>query len=357
LTLAHGRHSTPVEVILRLLLLKHLYGWSYEATLKRVADSLVLRWFARVYFQTVPTKATLIRWTHTLRPETLHQLNDRVVQLAVQAKVTEGRKVRLDATWVQTEIHHPPDSGRLFDSVRVLSRIAQKAKGLLKEQVKNVHQLCRSRVRTARQTAQTLHRGLRRKGEAKEAEQRKVYEKLVETPEQMGKQPKRLVNALQTQTQQPAQRLVEQVEQMLPLVERVSTQTRKRVVENKKVPSSDKVLSLFEPHTRAMPRHKGGAWVEFGRLVTLDEVEGGLVTRYQILEHPEAHGQAIDGVAHHREVFARPPRVVAADRGVHSADTAEKLKTAGVKQVALPAVGQASQERRALERTPAFRRG
>jgi hypothetical protein len=74
-TLVHGRHSTPVEVIIRLLLCKHLYGWSYEETRERVADSLVLRWFCRVYFQTVPDKSTLIRWTHTLRPETLHALN------------------------------------------------------------------------------------------------------------------------------------------------------------------------------------------------------------------------------------------------------------------------------------------
>ncbi|HEU5377947.1 MAG TPA: ISNCY family transposase [Ktedonobacteraceae bacterium] len=356
-TLVHGRHSTPVEFILRLLLLKHLYGWSYEETTKRVADSLVLRWFCRVYFQTVPTKATLIRWTHTLRPETLHALNDRVVQLAVQAKVTEGRKLRLDATCVQTEIHHPTDSGLLVDSVRVLSRVAQRAKGLLQEQVKNVQQLCRSRLRTARRTAQTLHRGLRRKGEDKEAEQKKLYEKLVETTEQMVKQVKKVVGMLNKETQEPAIRLVEQAEQMVPLVERVIAQTRKRVLENRSVPSSEKVLSLFEPHTRAIPRHKGGALVEFGRLVTVDEVEGGIVTRYQILEHPEEHGQAIEAVAHHQEVFARPPQLVAADRGVHSADTEEKLKVAGVKQVAIPAVGKASEERKALERTPRFRRG
>jgi IS5 family transposase len=88
LTLLHGRHSTPVEVILRLLLVKHLYGWSDEETKKRVADSLVLRWFCHVSFQSVPTKATLIRWTHTLRKDSLHALNDRVVKLAVQANVT-----------------------------------------------------------------------------------------------------------------------------------------------------------------------------------------------------------------------------------------------------------------------------
>src|SRR5215472_7650832 len=96
-TLVHGRHSTPVEVMLRMRLGKHLYGWSYEETRGRVADSLVLRWFCRVYFQTVPDKSTLIRWTHTLRPETLHALNDRIVELAKQAKVTKGRKLQMSA--------------------------------------------------------------------------------------------------------------------------------------------------------------------------------------------------------------------------------------------------------------------
>jgi transposase, IS5 family len=102
--------------------------------------------------------------------QTLHALNDRVVQLAVQAKVTEGRKLRLDATCVQTEIHHPTASGLLVDSVRVLSRVLQRAKGVRQEQVSKVQQLCRSRLRAARRTAQPLHRGLRRKGEDKEAE-------------------------------------------------------------------------------------------------------------------------------------------------------------------------------------------
>src|SRR5947209_14667048 len=129
-TLVHGRHSTPVEVILRMLICKHLYQWSYRETEERVGDSLVLRWFCRVYFETVPDETTLLRWLHTLHPETLHALNDRVVQLAAQAKVTKGRKLRLDATCVQTNIHHPTDSGLLVDSVRVLSRFVQRAKAL-----------------------------------------------------------------------------------------------------------------------------------------------------------------------------------------------------------------------------------
>jgi IS5 family transposase len=118
-TLVHGRHATPVEVLLRLLLLKHLYGWSYQETEDRVDESLVLRWFCRLFWEPTPDDTTLIRWANTLQPETLHALNDRVVELARQAKVTQGRKLRLDATCVQTEIHHPTDSGLLVDSVRV----------------------------------------------------------------------------------------------------------------------------------------------------------------------------------------------------------------------------------------------
>ena len=107
-TLVHGRHSTPVEVLLRMIILKHLYGWSFQESEERVKDSLVLRWFSRVYFERVPDDTTLIRWANTLRPEMLHALNDRVVELAKEAMVTKGRKLRLDATCVQATIHQQP---------------------------------------------------------------------------------------------------------------------------------------------------------------------------------------------------------------------------------------------------------
>src|SRR6266567_4853545 len=186
---------------------------------------------------------------NTLRPQTLHELNDRVVALARQAKVTKGRKLRLDATCVQTEIHHPTDSGLLVDSVRVLSRIVGRAKGFIQGQVSHVEQVCRSRLRTARRTAQTLHRQLRRKGEEKEAEQKKLYQKLIETTEQMARQSQQVMAALQEQTDQQARRLLTQATKVLPLVEGVIAQTRCRVLEGKKVASEEKVLSLFEPHT------------------------------------------------------------------------------------------------------------
>src|SRR5712692_5474680 len=145
---------------------------------------------------------------NTLRPQTLHELNDRVVARARQAKVTKGRKLRLDATCVQTTIHNPTDSGLLVDSVRVLSRFVQRAKGLVKDHLAQVQQACRSRLRSARKVAQTLHRQLRRKGEEKEAQQKELYQQLVQTTEQMVSQAKRVVAVLRERTEPHAKRLL-----------------------------------------------------------------------------------------------------------------------------------------------------
>ena len=97
--------------------------------------------------------------------------------------------------------------------------------------------------------------------------------------------------------------------------------------------------------------------MNLGERRVLDEVEGAIVTRYQILEHPTEHGQAVEAVAHHRRIFEHPPRLVAGDRGVHSADTEPQLTAAGVKLVAIPAVGKLSAEQKNVQQSRRWKRG
>jgi len=104
-TLTAGRHSTPVEVILRMVVVKHMYDWSYEETETFVGDSIALRQFCRVYWNGVPDDTTLIRAANLIQPETLHTLLDHVVELARQGKITRGRKLRSDGTVVESHIH------------------------------------------------------------------------------------------------------------------------------------------------------------------------------------------------------------------------------------------------------------
>ena len=330
LTPVHGRHSTPAAVLLRLLVVQHLYGWSYAETVERVADSLVLRWFCRIYFQRVPTKTTLLRWAQTIRPVTLQALVDRVARLATQARVTHARKLRIDSTGVQTPIHHPTDSGLLGDGVRVLSRLLQRAQPLIPGLLAGVRTPFRSRVRSARRVLQQVHRVRRRAGEAAAEAQRGLYARLLAIARQTVRQAEQVCAALrqreqdvtataQTAPKRLAQRLLAQFDRFLPLVQQGMRQAQSRVLDGRPVAAPAKVLSLFEPHTRVVKRGKLGAAVEFGRQVVLDEVEGGIVTRFHVLADSESEcHQALPAIQHHRTIFEHPPWLVTGDRRLHA---------------------------------------
>ena len=116
---------------------------------------------------------------------------------------------------------------------------------------------------------------------------------------------------------------------------------------------------MFEPHTQVIPRFKAGKPAEFGRKLRLDEVEGGLITGFAVL--PQGGGQdqpyLPEALANHTRQFGRPPDLLAADRGMASAENERLAKEAGVKHVALPHVGKAPPERRAEEKGRRFREG
>ena len=168
-TLTVGRHSTPVEVMLRMLVIKHRYGWSFEDTEHFVADRLVLRQACRIYAEHVPDDTTLIRWATLIQPATVQTLRDHVTVLARQLKLTQGRKLRIDGTVVETNIHHPVgwSQAQLEDAAiqakagmkRIMDVARQKgepAADALKTAYRELVQLTETVVDQARQTAQAL---------------------------------------------------------------------------------------------------------------------------------------------------------------------------------------------------------
>jgi IS5 family transposase len=357
-TATRGRHATPVEVILRLLVVKRLYDWSYEETEHFVGDSLVLRQSCRLSLRPVPDDTTLIRWANLIGPETVAALNDRAVELARSLKVTRGRKLRIDSTAVETTIHYPTDSRLLGDGVRVLSRALRRAKDVLGEQGALGAAACRSRTRSVRRLAQHLHRVARRKGEAAAEDLKHAYQQLIGIAQAGRRQAQRVKEVLQEQATAPAQRLVEQVDRFLPLVDRAIDQATRRVIHGEVVPAGEKLLSLFEPHTRLIKRHKAGKPVEFGRKLLLDEVEGGIISHYALvddtgLDHPHLPAS----LAAHQRHFARAPDLLAGDRGLYAPENEALARRVGVKRVALPKTGHVSRERHQHERQRWFRRG
>jgi IS5 family transposase len=357
-SLTAGRHSTPVEVVLRLLVVKRLYSWSYAETEHFVGDSLVLRQFCRVYLRPIPDDTTLIRWANLIGPQTVAQLNDRVVELARSLRVTRGRKLRVDSTVVETTIHHPTDSRIVGDGVRVLSRLVRRAKAVVGAAADLSKEAFRTRTRSVRRLAQRVHRVARRKGEAAAEELRDVYRRLLTVARQSQRHATRVRDALRTIGGTTAERLVAQLEQFLPRVEQAITQANRRVLGGETVPATAKIVSLFEPHTQVIQRHKPGKAVEFGRKLWLDEVDGGIISRSAVLDEagPD-HPYLAASLAGHQQRFGHPPWLLAGDRGVWSVANEGVAQEAGVKRVVLPHAGKVSADRTQRERTRWFRRG
>jgi transposase, IS5 family len=353
-----GHHSTPVEVILRMLLVKRLYGWSYEQTERFVCDSIGLRQFCRLYLENAPDDTTLIRWANTIGVQTLAALNDRAVQLARSLKVTRGRKLRIDATVVETNIHYPTDDALIADGVRVISQLLRRAKELIPESVYQAASAepFRNRTRSAKRLAYKISKmALRRTQEAK-ASYWAAYQRLIKVARSSIKRAERVRSMLEVQMPS-AGKLSEEISHFAQLLEWAVWQTNRRVFEGEQVSAVEKLLSIFEEHTAIIRRGKAHKQTEFGRKVWLSEVDGGIVSGFWILEGNSGdEAQLEPTLEDHLRLFGRAPELVAADRNVHSKENERVAKEMGVKKVCLPKAGKKSAEREEHERQRWYKR-
>src|ERR687892_1077544 len=142
-----GRPGTPAEVVLRMLILKHLFDWSYDDLEREVRANLVYRAFTRIDAGEVPDAKTILKIAGALGPDVIEQLHRQVVEVAKRAGVTHGRRFRIDTTVVETNVHYPTDSSLLQDGVRVLTRTMQRASAALGDTKGRVRNRLRSVTR------------------------------------------------------------------------------------------------------------------------------------------------------------------------------------------------------------------
>src|SRR5215475_2196365 len=142
-----GRPGTPAEIVLRMLVLKHLFDWSYDDLEREVRANLVYRAFTRIDADEVPDAKTILKIARLLGPDAVRQLHERVVDVAKRAGVTHGRRFRIDTTVVETNVHYPTDSTLLQDGVRALTRTLQQGCAALGEPSSRIRNRLRSVAR------------------------------------------------------------------------------------------------------------------------------------------------------------------------------------------------------------------
>ena len=355
-----GRPGTPAEVVLRLLVLKHARDWSYDTLEREVRANLVYREFTRVGAGKVPDAKTLGQLGRTLGPEVVEKIHQRVVALAQEEKIVQGKRLRVDTTVVETNIHHPTDSSLLGDGVRVLTRTMKKITELAGEAGTRL----RNRMRSVQHRLIEIGRASRSKGEAGREKLKKSYEELLSATGQVVRQAQRFSAEIASGVKHSAD-VFEQaaleghkkfIDTMVPRVQQVIRQTKARVLEGTNH-FAEKLLSIFEPTTEIIRKGKAGKPTEFGKMVKIQEAENQIVTSYEVYsQRPSDSDLLIPAIETHQEQLGRAPRLVAADAGFYSAKNEAGAQARGVERVAIPNRSTKSAERKRHQKKRWFRK-
>ena len=353
-----GRLGTPAEVVIRMLILKHLFDWSYDDLEHEVRANLVYRAFTRIDAGDVPDAKTILKIARVLGPEVIEQLHRQVVEVAKRAGVTHGRRFRIDTTVVETNVHYPTDSTLLRDGVRALTRTMHQGCAALGDPTSRV----RNRLRSVGRRCIAIR--LQSRGEQHRPALVRSYRRLMSTTHAVVRDAGTMIRRLAQRVRTVAapmgahlQRVQRRLRQLRPIVERVLEQTDARVLGGD-THVADKVLSIFEPHTEAIRKGKMVKPTEFGNLITIQEAEHQIITAYEVhAKRPADVTLWMAALDRHHAIFGRAPDLATADRGFSSAKNEQVARDRGVRRVVLPWRGPKSSARRIYERQPWFRRG
>lgn len=265
-----GACGLSLESILRCLLLKQILRVSYRQLSFHLSDSPSYRAFARLRSGQSPSKSALQGTVRRISPETLSQINQQLMLHWMTERTLSLDTVRIDSTVTESNIANPLDSRMLNDGVRVLSRMM--ASSWSKTGVK--HRFTDQRKRSKSLAFQIFH--------AKKPVKDALYPKFLACVSITLKQLDRAIEKTLQESIKPreSELWIEKAEHYRSLLLRVVDQTQRRVFLDEKVPVSEKIVSLFEPHTDIIV--KTNRDVQYGHKINLATQAEGFVTYLNI---------------------------------------------------------------------------
>ena len=356
-----GRRGTPAEVVLRLLLLKHIRNWSCDVLEREVRANLVYRDFTRVGAAKVPDAKSMGRWGLALKPAEVEKIHERVVEIAREKQVVKGRKMRLDTTVVETNIHYPTDSNLLGDGVRVLIRAMKRIGEIAAQQGAKL----RDRSRSVKLRILEIGRIARTKGGPNRERLQKGYEKLLSTVGRVVGQAKRFSREIARGVKRSADVMQQaalegwrkELDTFVPRVQQVMRQAKQRIFGGD-THVAEKLVSIFEPTTEIIRKGKASKPTEFGKMVKIQESENQIITDYAVYEkRPSDSELVIPALDAHAKKLGCTPRLVAGDAAFWSAKNETVAHERGVKRVCIPNRSTKSDERKREQRKRWFKQG
>ena len=316
-----GRPGLSADQVLRTAIIKQLYSYSYEDLPFHIADSDTNRRFC--YFvsaQAVPGKSTLARGIKSIRRDTWHRINRILMGYANDKDIEDGKRVRIDPTVTETNIHPPTDNSLLFDCVRVIDRL-----------------LCQARaeysVLHSSHSRRAKRRHLQIMNAPNDARRLRPYKDLLKVTRKTIGYAKAAVAQLSAHSDARAQSLAAELSHYSELSERVIDQTERRVLKGESVPAQEKILSIFEPHTDVIRKDRRDTY--YGHKVTLSGGKSGLVLDWVVeTGNPADSTLLMPMLDRLTDIYGRVPDQVSVDGGFASRENLRLAKKAGVTDMA-----------------------
>ena len=320
-TAATGASGLSVESIFRCLLLKHILRVSYEKLSFHVSDSPTYRTFVRLQENQFPSRSGLQSTIRHISPETLEKANQILMSRLFKDNTLRLDWLRIDSTVTDSNIPEPRDSQLLNDGVRVLSRLMSQSKKKTGVRIRFTDQRKKSKSLECR----IFH--------AKKTEKDVLYPKLMGCALLVLKQSRNAIDKvkLSAKNSKNAERWIDKVEHFIALLPIVIHQTQRRIYSDEDVPASEKIVSLFEPHTDIIV--KGARDVQFGHKINLATQQDGFITYCKIEEGNPADSALYMPVlnASQRD-YGTVPNSAVADGCYASQANVESAKALGVKR-------------------------
>ena len=318
----HGRAGMTAEQVLRVLFIKQLNGFSYEELSFHMADSTCYRAFCRFgALEKTPGRSTLQENIKRLSPETLQKVQNALVLYGRSMGMEDGSRIRVDCTVTESNIHEPTDSSLLWDTTRKLTSILKKARKYGATFSVRTRKAKRRWVEI--QTAGRMEKRV------------PAYRDLIEVTKATCDDALRTAESLDKKAtkHKSAAKLALQLREFEALGRRVIDQTERRVLREETVPASEKVVSIFEPHTDIIVKSRRGT--EYGHKICLATGSSSLITDCVVERgNPADVTLTTTMVDRHVALFGAAPEQAAFDGGFASRSNLSELKERGVKDIA-----------------------
>jgi IS5 family transposase len=321
-----GREGMTAEQVLRCAILKQYRQLTYEELAFHLEDSDAFRSFSRLDMGQYPSKSILQENIKSLREETWETIHREIIGYAAKEKIETGRKVRVDATCVETDIHHPTDSSLLVDGIRLVTRLLDEGKELSPTpsyEYSDHRRVAKKRLMTILNAKKETVREKAYKDLLMYAGKVREYA-LAAIPELYAHKGREISDLFAGKV------LAEELERAIGILGKVIDQTERRIFKKESVPASEKVVSFFEEHTDIIVKKRRET--EFGHKIFLTGGTSTMILDCLITRgNPADSEQYIPMLERHKETYGCLPRQVSADGGFASKDNLVYAKGHGVK--------------------------